>query len=78
MASGIPIVAKANEATIEVLGSDYPYLISGDDFVALSNAFSDLSNPDKSAEVVARNYKRLENFTDSVMEKKISDVYYSI
>ncbi len=77
MAAGVPIISKANEATVEVLGKDYPYLLWGDNPKELSQAISKLGAEKELEEVRSRNFYRLEKFTSVRMEKEISATYNS-
>jgi glycosyltransferase involved in cell wall biosynthesis len=75
MAAGVPIVAKANDATVEVLGNNYPYLLWDDNPKGLSEIFLKLSGSKEQEDIRLRNFERLESFTSSRMEKNISDIY---
>jgi glycosyltransferase involved in cell wall biosynthesis len=78
MACGVPIISKANPATIEVLGEDYEYLLWSDDPEDFSSAVTQLSSTVELERIRQRNFNRLEDFTASRMEKKISDTYFAL
>jgi glycosyltransferase involved in cell wall biosynthesis len=77
MAAGVPIISKANDATVEVLGKDYPYLLWENNPGDLSKAISKLANDSEINKIRLRNFERLEKFTATRMEREISDIYNS-
>jgi glycosyltransferase involved in cell wall biosynthesis len=78
MACGVPIICKANPATIEVLGEDYEFLLWSDGPEDFSNAVTKLSSEVELAKIRQRNFKRLDYFTASRMENKISNLYLTL
>ncbi len=75
MAAGVPIISKANDATLEVLGKNYPYFLQDDSPKTLSENVLRLSNDRELQRIRLMNLERLEHFTASRMEMKISDIY---
>ena len=75
MAAGVPIISKANDATVEVLGKNYPYFLRDDSPKVLSEFVLRLINDEERERIRLMNLERLENFTTSHMEMKISDIY---
>ena len=61
MASGLPVVASRIGGTAEALGSDYPWLVGGDDETALANAIgSALEDTSARRKLGKRNRQRFE------------------
>jgi glycosyltransferase involved in cell wall biosynthesis len=75
MAAGVPIISKANDATLEVLGKNYPYFLHDDSPKSLSESVLRLGNDEELERIRLMNLEKLENFTTSRMEMKISDIY---
>lgn len=77
MAAGVPIISKANDATLEVLGRNYPYFLWDDNPEVLSESILKLSNDEELERIRSMNLERLEIFTTSHMEMRIADIYNS-
>lgn len=75
---GVPILAAANSAVIEVLGHDYPgFFIPGDDFQLLSQFKLARSKEYRKLLILAAN-KRLKLFDQSKMFTAMNNLYESI
>ncbi len=75
MSEGVPIVAAANSAILEVLGSQYPFLFETSNVQKLSDKILKILELNNKLEIVEYLKNRLASFDAITMEKKIWSIY---